>query len=467
MLEFPRHATGSDAELRIKIIGLGNAGGNLLDRIILDGLPGVDLAAVNTDSQALAGSVATEKVQLGQATTRGLGAGGDPEVGRMAIEENVSEVVQCLHNTGVLVIIAGLGGGTASGAVSLLAQIAHEHQVRVVIFATLPFAFEGRRRTEQALGALAAAKRWADVAICFENDKMAELVSPKAGINDAFAAADATLAQSVRSFISMVSRRGPLRISYDEIATVCRSQQARTLFGYGEAAGDNRSHEALEEALRNPLLEKGNLLEEAAELVVHLTGGRDLAMYEVQIVMDEVNRLIDHRTRLHLGVSVQDEMNGRLGVSLLGAVDALPTEAIPLSAPLATREPARTSSLTRTPSAPAPAPMSVPAPIHEEEEFEPAAAMDEPYAASAIEPEPAEETPSLIPAWEEAVKPSLLKGNKNGVKNGANGKGKEQKAEQMQFEPVNRGRFEKSEPTIIDGQDLDIPTFMRRNVPLK
>src|SRR5919204_121125 len=177
----------------IKIIGIGGAGSNALDRLVLDGMDKADLIAINTDVQSLASSVAANKVQLGRSITRGLGAGGDPEVGYQAAMESADEIRQALTDARIIFICAGLGGGTGSGAAPVVAQLAREAGSLVVALATLPFSFEGKRRGAQAQAALRQLREIAHAVICFENDLMGDMVAPKAGIHQAFATADITV----------------------------------------------------------------------------------------------------------------------------------------------------------------------------------------------------------------------------------------------------------------------------------
>src|SRR5438094_4997957 len=187
----------------IKIVSIGGAGLNALDRIVLDGLERADVVAINTDVQSLASSVAPHKVQLGRSVTRGLGAGGDPEMGYNAAYESADEIRQALTDARMIFVCTGLGGGTGSGAAPAVAQVARESGSLVVVLATLPFAFEGKRRLAQAQEALAKLRENCDAVICFENDRLGDMVAPKAGIHQAFAAADQMISQSVRSITSL------------------------------------------------------------------------------------------------------------------------------------------------------------------------------------------------------------------------------------------------------------------------
>lgn len=479
-------------DVRIKVVGLGGAGGNVLDRLLLDGLHDVDLVAVNTDVQALTASVVEQKVQLGRTTTRGLGAGGDPEIGYAAAEEGVDEIKRFLEGAQMVFLCVGLGGGTGSGAARIVASLAREQKALVISFATLPFGFEGKRRRAQADEALAALQRYSDVVIHFENDRMNDAVAPLAGIHEAFTAADQTLSQSIRSIARLVRQRGLVHIGFDELTTALRGAGdagAHCVFGFGEADGDNRANEALARALKNPLMDKGRMLEEARNILVNVAGGPAMTLNEVQILMEELNRHVSDETRLLFGVAVDPALGQKISVTILstlgGEVPALVVEPRPRpvtrveSSPISVAPAAAPTPITLSPiiepvviaprvlepvhkPEPRRVPPPQPAPESEEPELVEAhiAPAPEPTPAPAVaaqstpffsDPAPAPDTARAAAAPKPQPKP----------------KPAQAKQEQMQFEPVTRGRFEKSEPTIVDGQDLDVPTFLRRNVKVK
>ncbi len=447
------HSSAAQPDVRMRIVGLGGAGSNALDRITLDGLPGAELVVINTDIQALTGSVVADKVQIGRATTHGLGAGGDPEVGYAAAEESGGEIRGAVEGAQMVFLCVGLGGGTGSGAARSVAAMARGQGALVIVFATLPFTFEGRRRMSQAEEALAALRREADVVICFENDRMGDAVSPLAGIQEAFTAADQTISQSVRAIAALVQRRGLMHLGFDELATAlrCTGETApRSLFGYGEADGDNRANEALARALKNPLMDKGRMLDGAHNVLVNVAGGPGMTLNEVQILMEGLNRHIGDETRILFGAAVDPRMGQKMSVTILSALEAAPAAAV---APLRPAPRAVEAQPVYVPPAP-----RVPERASAEPDVEEEPAFDEPpppriaYVDSdeAVSMEPA---PARVAA--SAVKAAQLQ------------KKAEVKQEQMLFEPVARGRFERSEPTIVDGQDLDVPTFLRRNVKVK
>src|SRR5580658_3389579 len=236
MIQIHRNSS-APPDVRVKVVGLGGAGGNVLDRLLLDGLHDAELVAINTDAQALTASVVEHKVQLGCNSTRGLGAGGDPEIGYTAAEEGVEEIRQALEGAQIVFLCVGLGGGTGSGAARIVASLARDQKALVVAVATLPFGFEGKRRRAQADEALAALQRYSDVVIHFENDRMGDSVAPLAGIQEAFASADQTLSQSIRAIARVVRQSGLVHIGFDELATALRGageNGTHCIFGYGE-----------------------------------------------------------------------------------------------------------------------------------------------------------------------------------------------------------------------------------------
>ena len=310
----------SGEPIRVKVIGIGGAGSNILDRVMLDGIDEADLVAINTDVQSLTASVAAHKVQLGRNLTRGLGSGGDPELGYAAAEEATDEIRSVLQSGTVIFLSVGLGGGTGSGAAPVVAQIAKEENALVLAFAAVPFSFEGRRRCAQAEESLTRLRAIADAVVCFENDRMAEITLPRMGIHEAFTAADLTISQSIRSVAGLLQRPGLLHIGFDDVCAVLRNGDARALFGYGDAEGENRAHDALAKALKNPLMNRGALLEEAFHAIVHICGGANVTLGEVQIIMEELNRHINDQTQLFMGIGIEPRMGNRLSVSILSSL---------------------------------------------------------------------------------------------------------------------------------------------------
>jgi cell division protein FtsZ len=440
----------------IKIVSVGGAGLNALDRIVLDGLERADVVAVNTDAQSLASSVAANKVQLGRTVTRGLGAGGDPELGYQAAVESADEIREALADARMIFICAGLGGGTGSGAAPYVAQLARDTGALVVAFATLPFSFEGKRRNAQAREALARFNDMANAVICFENDQMGDLVAPQAGIHQAFAMADSTISQSVRSIVNLIQRPGLIRIGFDDLLAALRSRNGRCLFGFGESDSDNRAHDALTQALKNPLMDRGRILADAARVLVQVAGGPGMTLSEVEILMQELGRHVNEQTQILFGAAVDGRLGDRLSVTIISSLtadeDLIPQPAQSVQGSASTMPPVWEQSQEIPPNIdvePEPMPM---------EAFQPAETIpiDEPPPVEPVlnKPEPIVSTLHTTPAPVKQDKPSTEKSV-------------QAKQEVLQFEPVTRGRFEKSEPTIVEGEDLDVPTYLRKNIKVK
>ncbi len=465
-------------DLAIKIIGVGGAGANALDRIVLDGMEAAEMIAVNTDVQSLASSVATSKVQIGRDVTRGLGAGGDPELGYNSARESTDELREAMQGARMVFVCSGLGGGTGSGAAPYVAQLAHESGALVVSFATMPFAFEGKRRTAQAVEALGEMQRVSDAVVCFENDRMGDIVLPKAGIHQAFAVADTTISQSVRAIVNVVRRPGLIRIGFDELLSALRSQNSRCLFGFGESESDNRAHEALALALKNPLMNRGKMLTDARTVLVQIAGGPGMTLTEVEIVMNELNRHVEDHTQILFGTSVDNKMGNRMSVTLISSLSA-----DGVAQPATMRTVHREDPVAQIVEAPVAVEPPAPAPVLEDEievapnivEFtnqestaEPIDEFIEEIVAPAAEqfvsppPPPVRKEKKVAP-----IREAVPEAQPETAKAAQKDKYVQARQEVMQFEPITRGRFEKSEPTIVEGQDLDVPTFLRKNVRVK
>lgn len=469
MIELPRPPLDL-TQPRIKILGIGNAGSNALDRIVLDGASGMDLIAINTDAQVLTASVAPRKLHIGQTVTRGLGAGGDPDLGRTAVEDGITEIHANLVDANIVVLVVGLGGGTGSGAAPAIARVAREHGAMVVVVATLPFGFEGKRRLAQAEEALSALRGTSDVLLCYENDRMGEAVAPNAPIQEAFAITDRIISESVRAMAAFAGRKGLVHTSFDELVTAFRGGDVRCYFGCGAASGDNRAHEALELAFKNPLLNRSRLKEDADSVVISISGGPDLTLNEVQILMEEFQRHVREETHVFFGATIDPALTGKLSVSILVSVDVAP------AANSTPQAPAFTKTLSARISTPEPMHEPEPEPVAMEEAEE--VQYEEPTTEEEVapvestleqehEPEPTAESgavPPLRPRPVISTVRSTMPPSRPPLPSRVPRPTRESRAEQMQLEQINRGRFEKSEPTIIDGQDLDVPTFLRRSL---
>jgi cell division protein FtsZ len=443
----------------VKVVSVGDAGLNALDRIVLDGLEKASVVAINTDVQSLTSSVAAHKVQLGRTRTRGLGTGGDPELGYEAAEESADEIREALTDTRMVFVCAGLGGGTGSGAAPYVAHLAREAGALVVAFVTLPFTFEGKRRATQAREALARLNQIAHAVICFENDRMGDLVAPQAGIHHAFAMADTTISQSVRSVVNLIQRPGLIRIGFDDLLAALRTRNGRCVFGFGESDSDNRAHDALTQALKNPLMDRGRMLADATNVLVQVSGGPGMTLSEVEVLMQELGRHVNEQTQILFGAVVDGKLGERLTVTIISSL-AADADLISESRDGATLSNALAQLPVRE--------QHPPPQIHIEPEaaMEPLAheesiSFEQPVAAQATpaaESMPGESEPLPVTPHKKAVLHTEEK---------ATAKSAPAKQEILQFEPVTRGRFEKSEPTIVEGEDLDVPTYLRKNIKVK
>jgi cell division protein FtsZ len=457
----------------IKIVSVGGAGLNALDRIVLDGLERADVVAINTDVHSLTSSVATRKVQLGRSVSRGLGAGGDPDVGYQAALESADEVREALADARVIFICAGLGGGTGSGAAPHIAQAAREAGALVIAFVTLPFGFEGKRRNAQAREALVRLSEFAHAVVCFENDRMGDLTPPQAGIHQAFAMADMTISQSVRSIVNLIQRPGLIRIGFDDLLAALRTRNSRCLFAYGESDSDNRAHEALTQALKNPLMDRGRMLADATNVLVQVAGGPGMTLSEVEILMQELGRHVSDQTQILFGAVVDARLGDRLSVTIISSLSAeedaslLPTPPAPSIASAASPVRERYETAAPEPEIQSEEPIVEVLPCEETVPFEePVAAETVPVAT------PISTEPPVISARNGEPEPAMSTPQEKSVpwreeKGLAEKSATPAKQEVLQFEPVTRGRFEKSEPTIIEGEDLDVPTYLRKNIKVK
>ena len=448
----------------IKIVSVGGAGLNALDRIVLDGLERADVVAINTDVNSLTSSVATRKVQLGRSVSRGLGAGGDPDVGYQAALESADEIREALADASVIFICAGLGGGTGSGAAPYIAHAAREAGALVIAFATLPFGFEGKRRNVQAREALARLSEFAHAVVCFENDQMGDLSSPQSGLHQAFAMADITISQSVRSIVNLIQQPGLIRIGFDDLLAALNTRNSRCLFGYGESDSDNRAHEALTQALKNPLMDRGRMLADATHVLVQVAGGPGMTLSEVEILMQELGRHVSDQTQILFGAVVDARLGDRLSVTIISSL-AAEDEAVSMQTPPAPNSAAAVPAVREHYEAAATESEIQPEePAVEVGSLEETAPFEEPVTAE-IEPPV---TPTRNGEPEHAMSTQQEKSVPwNEEKAPAEKPVTPAKQEVMQFEPVTRGRFEKSEPTIIEGEDLDVPTYLRKHIKVK
>ena len=315
-------ASGSAAApFSVSVIGIGGSGTNVIDKIALEGMSGADLVSMNCDARSLQSSMAGTRIQLGKSLTQGLGCGGDPELGAEAAAASQSEIREMLTGRNMVFLCVGLGGGTGSGAAPVVARMAREAGAFVVVFATLPFAFEGRRRSNQAGVALQDLRKYANALVTFENDRMGELVVPKKGVQEAFELADKIIGQSVRAVTSLVTQPGLISIGMDDLITALRHTDSRCLFGYGQAKGENRAVEALGLALKSPLLDRGQMQSGARNVLVHICGGTTLTLFEIETLMRELGKHVHEDAQILFGAATDPKLNEHLSVTVLTSLN--------------------------------------------------------------------------------------------------------------------------------------------------
>ncbi|MGC6426128.1 MAG: hypothetical protein ACON5H_03920 [Akkermansiaceae bacterium] len=331
MIKFERNRQQTIPESAVKIIGLGGAGANMIDRVALDGIEGAELLALNTDVRTLASSVAGEKIQLGRNLTKGLGAGGDPELGEHSVMEAEQEVRDALRNRQIIFLCVGLGGGTGSGAAPIVTRLARETGAFVVVFATMPFAFEGQRRRNQAEESLNQLAVLANALVTFDNGRMGELVLPKQGVHEAFSAADRMISDSITAVSRLVLRPGLINVGLDELMAALKTTRSRCLFGSGLARGESRATGALRAALESPLLDRGSLLENATTVLVHVCGGEDMTLFEIDLLMEGLMKHVPEEAHILFGAATDSSMKDAMSVTIISALPEDRLQMVPVS----------------------------------------------------------------------------------------------------------------------------------------
>ena len=411
----------------VKVIGVGGAGGNAVEYMAKQDFAGVGFSAINTDAQALAQLSVANRLTLGEKLTRGLGTGGDPEMGRAAAEEDVDKIRLLANGADIVCVVAGLGGGTGTGAGPVVARLARENGALVLGIVTLPFDFEGSRRQRQAQLGLRELKNQADGVICLPNQKVFKLIDENTSVNEAMKITNELLAQGVRGIWRLVTHTGLINVDFNDLCAVLRGRHEESSLATVEASGENRSHEAVQKILAHPFLENGQVLAEADAVLVSLAGGPDLTMAEVNRVMEQINRQCEN-AHIIMGAGIFEQFAGKLSVTLVASRE--------------NEQDARARAAAKDGTADE----------HEKEIANPAQPKRPAQRHVAPAPElTAQQTEKLL-----------------AQQNGARTRRKATSMRQgtLALEIVSKGRFEKSEPTIHGGEDLDVPTYLRRGVAL-
>ncbi|MDQ5914101.1 MAG: cell division protein FtsZ [Patescibacteria group bacterium] len=289
----------------IKVFGVGGAGGAAINRMKDSGLNGVTYVAVNTDAQALAHSSADEKIHIGQNTTRGLGAGADPAVGKAAAEESKEDIKRSLEGADMIFIAAGKGGGTGSGAAGVVASIAREMDILVLGVVTKPFSFEGDRRRRNAEWGIAQLEPFVDTLITIPNDKLLQTIERDTPLVEAFKFADDVLRQGVQGITDLITEAGLINLDFADIKTIV-SRAGSALMGIGRATGENRAVNAAQQAIESPLLEVS--IDGARGVLFSVAGGQDLSMHEINEAAEVITSAVAPDANIIFGASIRDDL---------------------------------------------------------------------------------------------------------------------------------------------------------------
>ncbi|WP_144509354.1 cell division protein FtsZ [Bacillus sp. FJAT-22090] len=311
MLEFE---TNEDQLAVIKVIGVGGGGNNAVNRMIEHGVQGVDFIAVNTDAQALKMSQAEVKLQIGGKLTRGLGAGANPEVGKKAAEESKELIEEALKGADMVFVTAGMGGGTGTGAAPVIAQIARDLGALTVGVVTRPFTFEGRKRSTQAVGGIGMMKEAVDTLIVIPNDRLLEIVDKNTPMLEAFREADNVLRQGVQGISDLIAVPGLINLDFADVKTIM-SDKGAALMGIGISSGENRAAEAAKKAISSPLLETS--IDGATGVLMNITGGSNLSLFEVQEAADIVASASDEEVNMIFGSVINDNLKDEIVVTVI------------------------------------------------------------------------------------------------------------------------------------------------------
>ncbi|TFJ94565.1 cell division protein FtsZ [Lentibacillus salicampi] len=311
MLEFE---TNMDQLATIKVIGVGGGGSNAVNRMIEHGVEGVEFIAVNTDAQALNLSKAETKLQVGGKLTRGLGAGANPEVGRKAAEENKEQLEEALQGADMIFVTAGMGGGTGTGAAPVIAQIAKELGALTVGVVTRPFTFEGKKRSTQAVSGIESLKSGVDTLIVIPNDRLLEIVDKNTPMLEAFREADNVLRQGVQGISDLIAKPGLINVDFADVKTIM-FDKGSALMGIGIATGESRATEAAKKAISSPLLETS--VDGAHGILMNITGGTSLSLYEVQEAADLVTSAADSEVNVIFGSVINENLKDEIIVTVI------------------------------------------------------------------------------------------------------------------------------------------------------
>ncbi len=421
------HALLVDRNVAIKLVGVGGAGSNAVDRLKMENLERLQLAVINTDSQALASSPVQDKVLIGMSVTRGLGAGGDPDLGREAAESGREKIAAVVKDCDLIFLVTGMGGGTGSGASPVVAEIAAETGALVIAFVTMPFSFEGGRRLKQAEEGLRALRQVCDAVIPLPNDVLLQEAADNETVLDSFARADEWIGRGVKSIWSMLFKTGLINLDFATLRQAFQHRGGKTLFGLGEGAGENATADAIASLKMCPLLHTPEFSRKADRLLVNITGGADLTLPKVNELMTAITDQFGRDSHIVMGAAIDEDMPGRVEVCIIGTSDMG-------GRGLSSRRP-------------------MPAPR---------ARSQTPFA---VRPDGAPEAAAAKPTPTDEVATAGARAATTAAEKAVHA----HKAAQDEFgfgEVESRGHFEKTDRNLFDGHDLDVPTYLRKGIKI-
>ncbi len=304
----------NDGTATIKVIGVGGAGNNAINRMIESGIKGVEFIAVNTDRQVLQKSEAGTKIQIGEKITRGLGAGANPDIGAQSAEESKSEIAEALRGADMVFVTAGMGGGTGTGAAPIVAQTARELGILTIGVVTKPFTFEGKKRLSQAERGIDSLKGRVDALVVIPNDKLLQIIDRKTTVIEAFQMADDVLRQGVQGISDLITITGEVNLDFADVKTIMLNTGMAHM-GVGRASGENRAEDAAKEAIQSPLLETS--IEGARGVIINITGGEDLGLQEVNTAAELIQRSVDPEANIIFGTVKDDSMSDEILITVI------------------------------------------------------------------------------------------------------------------------------------------------------
>lgn len=310
----PQVAPAIETFARIKVIGVGGAGGAAINRMVEAGVEGVEFIAINTDAQALHHSKAQTKIHIGQETTKGLGAGADPAIGQKAAEESMDDIKKVVEGADMVFVTLGAGGGTGSGSGHIVAQAARDQDILVVGFATKPFAFEGEKRRRNADIAVEKLRRAVDTLIIIPNDRLLQTIDRSTPLLEAFKVADDVLRQGVQGISDLITVHGLINLDFADVKTVMQDAGS-ALMGIGRASGDNRAVEAAKQAIESPLLEVS--IDGARGILFNVIGGHDMSMHEINTAAEAITNAADPDANIIFGATINPELEGEIIITVV------------------------------------------------------------------------------------------------------------------------------------------------------